>query len=239
MTSAHRTHDATKHCPRIRRWVEFGCSLSATEHGFSLHSLQIWSVQSRIALPEESCLARIIAWRRRLLIFPDTTNTEVILEVLPRSRKMLQNRDSESLQRGLAADTGLHQHLRRMDRTQGQYHLKPRANAMRLAIVEKLHAGGLLSVQGQPSDQRVSEYRQVRPVHVRKGIRPEYRLAFSIADQQVDDRGAAVAFHQAAVLIFKRRDPDRVCSFHHSRSDRVGIRRGLNENRSSRSAVLW
>src|SRR5260370_1764669 len=50
-----------------------------------------------------------------------------------------------------------------------------------------LHAAGLLTAHDKPSDQRVAEHRQVRPVHVGESIGTEYRLPHSIMDLRVRD----------------------------------------------------
>ena len=64
---------------------------------FSLNCLYVWGVEPRIALPEERCLAGIVAWGKRFLVVPDTANTWVVLKVLPNTWKMLHKRDSEAL----------------------------------------------------------------------------------------------------------------------------------------------
>src|SRR5258708_31675286 len=139
----------------------------------------------------------------------------------------------------MMGDGRLDEKLRRLNSTERQHHLKSGANPMNSSLVGNLHTSNSLTFEGKMSDQCVSENSQVRPVHVGKGIRAEYRLPISIADYQVDDRGAAVGFHQAAVLIFKGRNPDRACSFHHGRRDRVRVRLGLDKNGPSCSAILW
>src|ERR1700745_2493380 len=100
---------------------------------------------------------------------------------------------------------------------------------MGLAVVGNLHAGGSLAFEGQSSDQCVTENSQVRPVHVWEDIRTENGLAFSVASPHVDDRSAALTLHHPAVLILKGRNPNRLGTFEHGRSDRVGVRRGLDK----------
>src|ERR1700733_15284275 len=85
----------------------------------------------------------------------------------------------------------------------------------------------------------MSEDRQVRAVHVWEDIRTEHGLALSRTYQHIDDRGAAITFHHATVLILEGRNPHRASSFNHGRSDRVGILCGLDKNEPSCSAVFW
>ena len=70
------------------------------------------------------------------------TNARVVLEVLPDARKMLYDGDAERTQRGLVADTRLHEHLGRVDRAEGEDDFSPGPNAEVLAIIDKLHGGG-------------------------------------------------------------------------------------------------
>src|SRR6266404_8751189 len=102
-----------------------------------------------------------------------------------------------------------------------------------------LDAARLLAAHDKPSDQCMTEHRQVRPVHVREGIGAEYRLAHSVADSQVHDGGTAITFHHQPVLALEGRNANRACAFDHGRGDRVRVWRGLNKNRSSRPATSW
>src|SRR5215831_5932738 len=61
----------------------------------------------------------------------------------------------------------------------------------------------------------------------------------AIADSKIEDGSAAIALHHATVVILESWNSHRTRPFHHGRSYRVRIRRGLNKNRSSCSAVLW
>src|SRR5258706_3064231 len=102
-----------------------------------------------------------------------------------------------------------------------------------------LHAAGLLTAHDKPSNQGVTEHRQVRPVHVRESIGTEYRLPHSVADSQVHDGGTTVAFHHQPVLALEGRNANRACAFDHGRGHRVRGWRGLNKNRSSGPATSW
>jgi hypothetical protein len=61
---------------------------------------------------------------------------------------MLHDRDSEAPQFSLIANTRLHEDLRRVNRTERQHYLKPRANAIGAAVVGNFNAGGSLSLEG-------------------------------------------------------------------------------------------
>src|SRR5713101_130965 len=152
---------------------------------------------------------------------------------------MLHDRDSEAPQFGLIADTRLHKHLRRVNRTKRYHHLEPRANAMSSSLIGNLHASDSFTLESKPGDQCVSENSQVRPVHVWEDIRTEHGLTFSVASAHVDDRSAAFTLHHPTVLILKGRNPNRPGSLEHGRSDRVGVRCGLDKHGPSCSAVLW
>src|SRR5919107_3126939 len=106
---------------------------------------------------------------------------------------------------------------------------------MNFAVVEKLHAGSSLALEGQPGNQRVSENRQVGPIHIGDLIRTEYGFALAIADSHVADRSATLPFHHATVMTFKNRNPDRACSVQHGGRDRGGLRSRVDKKRSSPS----
>jgi hypothetical protein len=67
--------------------------------------------------PEKACVYCFVG---RL---PNAGNAGVILKVLSHPWKMLYRGYTEALQISLVANSGLHQHLRRMDCTQRQNHL--------------------------------------------------------------------------------------------------------------------
>ena len=93
---ALRPYDPSKQCPGAMRWVEFGRRLGAAQRNFHLASLQIGSVESGIAFPEESCLASIVAGSKWFLILPHTPDSKMILKVLSYTRKILDNRYPQS-----------------------------------------------------------------------------------------------------------------------------------------------
>src|ERR1700756_1240540 len=92
LTAAFRPHDTSIHCPGGRRWIKPGACLGTTDGYFNLTGLQIRSVKTRIALPEERCLSSIVARSERLLILPDTAKSRMILKVLSHTWKMLDDR---------------------------------------------------------------------------------------------------------------------------------------------------
>src|SRR5947209_20491445 len=101
----------------------------------------------------------------------------MVLKVLTDTWKVLHDRDAKSLQLRSVADTGVHEDLRRVHRTQRQHYFDPRTNATGLALVEHPHARRSRALEGQPSDQCVREHRQVRPAHRRTRVRTESGLA--------------------------------------------------------------
>src|SRR6266853_1796990 len=105
-------------CPRSRRWIELGACLGTADRYFTQACLQIRSVKTRIALPEERCLTSVVAGSERLLVFPDTANTKMILKVLPHPWKMLDDRYAKALQLSLIANARKHQNLWRVNRAQ-------------------------------------------------------------------------------------------------------------------------
>src|ERR1700740_1260488 len=93
LTATLRTHDSSIQCPGSRGWIEPGACLGTAQRNFHLAGLQIRSVKSRIALPEECCLGSIVARSEQLLILPDTADTKMILKVLSHTWKMLDDRE--------------------------------------------------------------------------------------------------------------------------------------------------
>src|SRR6267154_2534709 len=97
LTAPLRPHDTSIHCPRSRRWIKLGACLGTADGYFNLAGLQIRSIKTRIALPEERCLSSIVARSEQLLILPDTTDTKMILKVLSHTWKMLDDRYAQTL----------------------------------------------------------------------------------------------------------------------------------------------
>ena len=114
--SALCPYDASKECPGVMRWFELGRCLGAAQRNFRLASLQIGSVESGIAFPEECCLARTVARSKWFLILPHTANRKMILKILAYTWKVLNHRYSQSSQFSLITDAGQHQYFRSMNR---------------------------------------------------------------------------------------------------------------------------
>ena len=79
----------------------------------------------------------------------DTVESNMVLKILTYTWKVLQDRNSESVQLRLVADAGLHQYLRGMYRAERQHHFEPRANSMDLALMKNFHAGGSLALESE------------------------------------------------------------------------------------------
>src|SRR3979490_2203040 len=159
-------HDACKQCPGTRRWAELGCCLCTAERHLTLAGLQIWSIEIRIALPEVRRFTHIVAGRECLRILPNTPKTNVVLKVFANAWKVLHARYSQPLQFGLVTNSRQHQRLWRVDRAQRKDDLHSGSDALNLSIMNDLHAAGSLAAHDKSNDQRVTEHRQVRPVHV-------------------------------------------------------------------------
>src|SRR5262249_44135692 len=204
-----------------------------------------WHIcRSGTSIPESlfqkySRLGAVVARRERFLVLPDTVKSNVVLKVPSDAWKMLHDRDAEALQFGFIADTRLHEHLRRVNRAEREHYLDASGDAVSLAVVDRLHSSDSLAVERQPRNKRMSEYRQVRPVHARKRIRTEHRLALSFTDPYIHDRGTTSVLHHAAVLMFKGGNPNRAGSHEQGRSDRIGAGRGLDKHRPACTPILW
>src|SRR6202022_732641 len=94
----------------------------------------------------------------------------MVLEILPDTRKMLDDRDIEGTQRGLVADTGVHEHLGRVDRAETEDNFQPGPYAEVLAVIDKLHTGGVRALDRPFYDPGLLQHWEVRPIHVGEGI---------------------------------------------------------------------
>jgi len=171
-------------------------------------------------------------------MLPDTTDTEVILKVLPHSRERLHEGYSEALKLGLVADARLHQYLRRVNGAQRQHNLVARIDTLRFSVINNLDTSGSLTFENNPADQCVREHGKIWPVQIGKDIGPKYGLALSVTNLHVVNRAATATLHHRAILSFENRNPDRPCTFQHGKGDGVRIRRGLNKDRPTDSVVF-
>src|SRR4029077_1338835 len=96
LAPAFRAYDTCIQRPGSRGWIELSACLGAAQRDFHLAGLQIRSVKSRIALPEERRLASIVAGSKRFLILPHTPDSKMILKVLSHTGKMLDNRYAQA-----------------------------------------------------------------------------------------------------------------------------------------------
>jgi hypothetical protein len=80
--------------------------------------VQIRGIEVRITLPKERRFSHVVAWSEWLRILPNTTEADMVLEVFPDAWKVLHDSYSQSLQFGLVTNSGQHQHLWRVDRSQ-------------------------------------------------------------------------------------------------------------------------
>src|SRR5215469_13203806 len=140
MASALGSDDASKQLPTTLRQAK-PCGILGTRYGnFSQARLDVRALHRRRALPKVGRLAHVVVWGERLLILPDGVHTRMVLQVLPDTRQMLDDRDAQALQLRLIADPRLHEDLGRLDGAEREYHFESCANAMGPAIVNHLHA---------------------------------------------------------------------------------------------------
>src|SRR6201985_4027885 len=95
-----------------------------------------------MALPEECCLACIVAGSERSLILPDTANTKMILKVLSHTGKMLDDRYAQTSQLSFIANARKHQHLWRVHRAQRKNNLESSRNPLDFSVKSDLHTSG-------------------------------------------------------------------------------------------------
>src|SRR5262249_16310811 len=120
-----------------------------------------------------------------------------------------------------------------------QNHLAAGANATSASFIRNLDAGGSVALESQLCYQRVREHREVWLVHAREDVGTENRLAFSIANAHVGNGCAAIGLHDAAVLIFKDRNPKRVYCLKQGLNTQDRIVKRLDKYRSTGSAISW
>src|SRR5258706_4251137 len=162
-------------------WCEFGCCFRTADRYLNLASLHIRSIEFRITLPEEGSLAPVVAYRKRLLVLPNTSNTKMILKILTNTWKMLNDRYSQTVQLSVIANAREHQNFWRVHRALRQNDLEPRMDALYFSVISNLHTGGSLVLQCKPGDHCVSEHRQIWPIHEGEHIGTKDREALSIA----------------------------------------------------------
>jgi hypothetical protein len=96
--------------------------VQAREWEFDLGYLHVRSFEAGIALPEDGCLARVVAGRKWLRELPHAAGDhEVVLEVLSNARQMLHHRYAQGSQFIPIADPRLHQELWRVDGAERQH----------------------------------------------------------------------------------------------------------------------
>src|SRR5215470_3455665 len=163
----------------------------------------------------------------------------MVLKPLSDSQEMLEYRDSKAPEFVLVANARLHEDLRRMYRTKRQNYLAVGANATSASFIRNLDVGGSVVLESQLCYQRVREYCEVWLVHAREDVRTENRLAFSIANAHVSGGCAAIGLHDAAVLIFKDRNPKRAYSTKQGLNGWVWIAlQRLNKYRSAGTPIF-
>src|SRR6516162_10573860 len=152
---------------------------------------------------------------------------------------IFNDRYTESLEFCLVADARLHQYLRSIDRSHRYNDLGGSVNPANLALVRDVNGNSPLAVEYQAQDQRRREHGQIRPVHHREDIASKHGEPLAITNPQVVESGSAAALHHASHCIVKRLYAERACTRHHSRRDRIRVRRRLNKKQATRSTSYW
>ncbi len=157
----------------------------------------------------------------------------MVLEIPTNAGQMLDDGNTDTFQLGLVADTGLHEQLGRMDRTQRQHDLAGGPDAMELAIAQEFHASYFLFLKRQARDQCPRQNSQVGTVHVGIDISPEDGLTLAVPDTYIADGTSTVAFHHDAVLIVEGRNAGSRKCIEHRCGERMGIGGRLHEEQAA------
>src|SRR5262249_55523619 len=128
---------------------------------------------------------------------------------------------------------------RRVNRAEREHYLDASGDAVSRAVVDKLHSSDSLAVERQPRNKRMSEYRQVRPVHTRKRIRTEHRLALSVTDPYIHDRGTTSVLLLGAFVFIKGGIPTGAGGQEKGRSGGLGAGGGPKNPRPAGTPIVW
>jgi hypothetical protein len=183
--------------------------------------------------PEKACVYCFVG---RL---PNAGNAGVILKVLSHPWKMLYRGYTEALQISLVANSGLHQHLRRMDCTQRQNHLSSDTDTLDFAVASYFYSRYPRARKDQSRDQGVGEHGQVWSIHVRKSIRAKDRKALPISNPPIGKSAAADTFHHATVVTVEGWNANRAYTLKRRRDDRVSVRRRLDKEETTGATAIW
>jgi hypothetical protein len=93
-----------------------------------------------------------------------------------------------------------------------------------------LHAGCDAAVQQNTLHLGVYENAQVRPIEIRTNIGLKDGMPLAVADDQVGQRGAAVAFHHQPILAFKPLDTHGLSGLQRRQGEWARVNRRLNPN---------
>src|SRR3981081_1133122 len=102
------------------RWHRVPGCLRACVRQVADERLHVWRIKGGITLPHGGRLSEIVARLDGVACLPDTGCHEMVLEVPTYARQMLDDWNPEAFQLGFITDTGLHEQLRCMDRSQRQ-----------------------------------------------------------------------------------------------------------------------
>ena len=143
----------------------------------------------------------------------------VVLQVAAHAGQRVAHGDAVALQLGAVADAGEHEQLRRVEGAGGQQHLAPGVQGLRLAVQQRLHAGGAAAIQQHAPRLRAGEHAQVGARHGRVQVGAGGVPALAVL---LRDLVEAHAFLRGAVEVVVARPAGGHRGFDKARRHRVG-----------------
>src|SRR5262249_29607761 len=136
------------------------------------------------------------------------------------------------------ADTGLHQQLRRVDRTERENDFTCGFRTNSLSSVLELDARGAAVIESNSRRQGTGKYGNVRLVYERGHIGATDRPSISITDRFIDARTSRRGLHHATIRVGKAMEPHRFGAFQQGEGEGVRFGRRLNMHDSARATVI-
>src|SRR6516225_2375413 len=209
----------------IHRSIRRICSRYWQRLLLTLQRLHIRRIERWITLPEEGRLPSIIPKREGGSKFPDARNEDVISEIPPDTGQMLHDIDTGTCSVSPIAHTRLHQHPRRVDRTERKDDLAASSNPIGLAATKEFNSGRPFAVEYDARHKRAGEYCKIGAVHIGIGIGTKDGQAAAVTNTQIGDGCAAFTLHHFTVLVVEGRNAQKSDNLEHRRGHRIGIAR--------------
>ncbi|MCY1294248.1 hypothetical protein D9M70_435350 [compost metagenome] len=226
-TSADWPGQTGEHRPAICRRLDD--DLRRRRHRkFQLALQQVRGVQARIAFPVQRGLTAATTDRLRLPVLPGATKGDMVLVILPHAGQGVDPLDAVGAQLVFRPDPGLHEHLGRVHRAQGQDDFACRVEALPLAVDQHLDARCPGALEQHAGHQRTGKNRQVRVVQPWPDIGVVHGFALALVDAQIGDRGAARTLHHLAIGTVERGDAQSAGRLQGCPGERLG-RGGLRD----------